>query len=56
MKDKTQDLVGILGQYLSMFVLIAGIGIEIHYKADAGFLCLTIGGLLWGVMTKIRGK
>jgi len=50
------DVIGIIGQYLSMLILIVGIVIEIHYKAHAGFVSITVGGLLWGISTKIRGR
>ena len=56
MQEKTKDTVGIVGQYVSMVVLMVGIGIEISYKAHVGFICITIGGLIWGIATKIRGK
>ncbi len=52
----TKDTIGIIGQYVSMVILMVGIGIEIYYRAHIGFVCITAGGLLWGVATKIRGK
>ncbi len=55
-EDEVQEFVGVVGQYVSLAILVIGIGIEIYYEADIGFVCLTAGGLLWGVMTKIRGK
>jgi hypothetical protein len=51
-----KDLIGIIGQYCSMIAVTAGIVVEILMKAHCGFVFITIGGLMWGVFTKIRGK
>ena len=56
MKKKTQDLVGIIGQYTILFSVVVGIAIEFEYQAHVGFILITAGALLWGIMTKIRGK
>jgi len=52
----SNDTIGIIGQYGSMLILIVGIAIEVLARAHVGFVLITIGGLLWGVSTKIRGK
>ena len=51
-----REIVGIAGQYGSMFLLVIGLTVEIICKAHIGFILLTAGGLLWGVSTKIRGR
>lgn len=56
MTSKTKETVGIIGQYGSMGVLTIGICIELIMAAHVGFIFITIGGLLWGVATKIRGR
>lgn len=56
MKPENRELVGVVGQYGSGCLLIAGLIVECVCRAHIGFILLTAGGLLWGVSTKIRGK
>lgn len=51
-----KDLIGIVGQYSSMVIVVAGIVVEIVMRAHLGLIFITIGGLAWGLFTKIRGK
>lgn len=44
------------GQWVSGFLLIAGIFIELIYQADTGFICISVGGLAWGIFTKLKGR
>ena len=46
--------IGALGQYLALLALGIGIAIEIHYEADFGFLCITIGSAIFAVATKVK--
>lgn len=43
-------------QTLCVIVVSIGIGIEIVYEADLGFLCITIGGLAFAISTKINDR
>jgi len=52
-------LIGIIGQWLAVFVVTGGIGIEVAYGAHIGFVLITAGGLILTLATKIkyyRGK
>lgn len=55
MNKNTQELWGIWGQYGSGLLVLTGLIIELLYQAHLGFVCITAGGLLWGVFTKLRG-
>ena len=50
-----KEVIGDIGQYISGFLVLAGIIIELIFRAHIGFLCISAGGLLWGVSTKIKG-
>lgn len=52
----SRETIGVVGQYVSMVLLIVGIIIEVAVQAHIGFVFITSGGLVWGVATKIRGK
>jgi len=47
-------LLGVIGQWAAFCALSAGIGIEIKYGADIGFMSITIGSVLFAVATKIK--
>ena len=47
-------ILGVIGQWVALCVLGAGIAIEIRYRADIGFMSITIGSLLFAVATKIK--
>lgn len=51
-----REIVGTIGQYGSGILLAIGIGIETTYGAHIGFICISTGGLLWGLFTKIKGN
>jgi len=45
---------GVIGQWTACIALAAGIAIEIHYRADLGFLSITIGSVLFALATKVK--
>lgn len=45
---------GSIGQWVGLFFLAAGLGIEIAFKADIGYICLTGGSLIFSVATKFK--
>jgi len=47
-------ILGVIGQWVSLFALSVGIGIEIKYEADFGFMAITVGAILFAVATKIK--
>ena len=47
-------IMGSIGQWAALVATSAGIAIEFIYEADVGFLCITIGSVLWGMFTKIK--
>ena len=47
-------IIGVIGQWVSFCALGLGIGIEIKYGADIGFMSITIGSVLFAVATKIK--
>jgi len=51
---KSVDYIAMSGQWLAVFLLIAGIVIEIRYVADVGFLSITLGACCFAVFTKVR--
>lgn len=46
--------IGFIGQWLSMLSLLVGIGIEIAYKADIGFIIITSSAVMFALGTKVR--
>ena len=47
-------LFGSIMQWISCCVLAVGIGIEIHYEANIGFLAITLGSAIFAAATKTR--
>ena len=47
-------ILGVIGQWVSLCALTVGIGIEIKYGADIGFMSITIGSVLFAVATKVK--
>jgi len=47
-------LIGVIGQWAALFALSVGIGIEIKYEADLGFMAITVGAILFAVATKVK--
>jgi len=47
-------IIGVIGQWAAFCALGLGIAIEIHYKADIGFMSITIGSVLFAVATKVK--
>ena len=43
------------GQFFSGLFVIVGVGIEVIYQADIGFVFITLGALAWGIFTKLKG-
>jgi len=50
----TYYIVGVIGQWAAFCALGLGIAIEISYKADIGFMSITVGSVLFAVATKIK--
>lgn len=50
----TYYILGVIGQWAAFCALGLGIAIEIHYKADIGFMSITVGSVLFAVATKIK--
>lgn len=48
------DHIGIIGQWVAGVLVGIGIGIEIGYGADIGFIAITTGALFYAAFTKIR--
>lgn len=46
--------IGFIGQWLSLLGLLTGIGIEIAYRADIGFIMITSASVLFAFGTKLR--
>ena len=49
-----RELLGIIGQWLAVFVITGGIGIEVGYGAHIGFVLITVGGLILTLATKVK--
>jgi len=47
-------ILGVIGQWAALCALSAGIGIEIKYEADLGFMAITVGAILFAVATKVK--
>ncbi len=43
-------------QTICVIIVSVGIVIEIYYGADIGFVCITAGGLAFGISTKIQSR
>ena len=43
-------------QTICVVIVAIGIAIEVYYKADLGFLCITVGSLALAVSTKIENR
>ena len=43
-------------QTICVVIVAVGIGIEIAYGANVGFICITAGSLAFGVSTKIERR
>ncbi len=43
-------------QTFCVVIVAVGIVIEIYYGADIGFVCITAGGLAFGISTKIEKR
>lgn len=56
MQGRKKETIGIWGQWIGMSAVLVGIGIEFSYGAHIGFICITVGSLVWAIATKIRGK
>lgn len=48
------ETIGIIGQWLAVFVVTFGIGIEVGYGAHLGFVFITAGGVILAVATKVK--
>jgi len=48
------DIIGSIGQWAACALLAAGIAIEARYKADLGFLAITVGSGLFAAATKLK--
>lgn len=49
-----REFIGIYGQWLAVFMVTAGIGIEVGYGAHIGFVLITAGSLIFALATKIK--
>lgn len=45
---------GMVGQWLAVFLVGIGIGIEWAYKAHVGFVFITVGSLVLALATKVK--
>ena len=43
-------------QTICVVIVAIGIAIEVYYKADLGFLCITVGSLALVISTKIENR
>jgi len=43
-------------QTVCVVIVAVGIAIEVYYKADLGFLCITAGSLALAISTKIERR
>jgi len=43
-------------QLSGLICLVIGIGIELYYKADTGYLVLTTGSLVYAIGTKFKHR
>jgi len=48
------NYIAMAGQWIAAFLLLIGIMVEISYKADIGFLSVTIGACCFAITTKVR--
>lgn len=51
---RMRTLIGNLGQWTAMVVVTFGICIELRYKANLGFVLITVGSLIFAVATKVK--
>ena len=51
---KVINYLGMAGQWVASILLVTGIVIEISYKANVGFILITIGACTFAITTKIR--
>lgn len=49
-----RELIGIIGQWAAVFIVAAGIGIEVGYGAHLGFVFITVGSVILALATKIK--
>ena len=47
-------ILGVIGQWAALCALSVGIVIEIRYRADFGFMSITVGAILFAVATKVK--
>ena len=47
-------VISTIGQWLCCFLFALGIGIEIYYRADLGFLSITIAAVFFAGFTKMK--
>lgn len=47
---------GRLVQLVGLIFLGMGVGIELAYKADIGYICITVGSVIFAVGCKLRIK
>ena len=54
MNKEKRESIGIVGQWIAGVLCGTGIGIEIGYGADIGFVLITVGSVLFAGFTKLR--
>jgi len=54
MNKEKKENVAIVGQWVAGVLCGAGIGIEIGFGAEAGYMLITAGSLVFATFTKIR--
>ena len=47
---------GIIGQWIGMLTVLAGIIVEVSTRAEIGHLLITVGSLIFAISTKIRRR
>lgn len=53
---KRRTLIGDIIQVVSGLLVLYGIVIEKQFQAHWGFVLITVGGFLWGLSVKIKGR
>lgn len=48
------NITGEIGQWLGVIMFLAGIAIEITYKAHAGFILITSAAFMFTIATKLK--
>lgn len=50
----SKTFLGGLGQWIAGGLCLAGILIEVSYRAHAGFILITLGSVMFAIFTKVK--